>query len=73
MWFSCSEDALAEYNEEVHHGLYATGMTVATFHGLPRLGPVFGDMLISGNQVAKIAIQQYESNILDIEPLATVK
>jgi len=48
-------------------------MAVATLHGLPRMGLTFGGMLISGKRVAEIAIQQLESNILDIEPLATVK
>ncbi|WP_291765529.1 hypothetical protein [Caldivirga sp. UBA161] len=37
-------------------GLYITGMTVAVAHGLPRMGPIFGSMIMGGKRVAELII-----------------
>jgi thiamine thiazole synthase len=49
-----SEDALVEKTGEVYPGLYACGMSVATVHGIPRMGPTFSGMLYSGRKVAQL-------------------
>jgi thiazole biosynthesis enzyme len=53
MWADNAEKLTVENTREVFPGLYVAGMSANATFGAPRMGPIFGGMLLSGEKVAK--------------------
>lgn len=51
------ERTTVENTKEVFPGLYVTGMSCNAAYGTPRMGPVFGGMLLSGKKVAELLLK----------------
>ncbi|HIO41924.1 MAG TPA: thiazole biosynthesis protein [Aquifex sp.] len=58
MWVNEAEKLVVEKSGEVYPGLYVMGMSTAEVYGLPRMGPIFGGMFLSGEKVAKEILQR---------------
>ncbi len=57
-----AERLIVEYTGRVAPGLYVTGMAVGAVHGLPRMGPIFGGMLLSGRKIAEIVTRDLKQS-----------
>lgn len=58
MWVERSEELILEHTGEFAPGLVITGMSVSTAYGLPRMGPTFGSMMLSGQKAAEIVMER---------------
>jgi thiamine thiazole synthase len=57
MWADVGEKMLLENTKEVYPGLMVAGMAANAVFGSPRMGAIFGGMLLSGKKAADIAAQ----------------
>ncbi len=57
MWAEIAEKQIVENTKEVYPGLIVAGMAASAVFGLPRMGPIFGGMLLSGKKAAELAIE----------------
>jgi thiamine thiazole synthase len=61
MWAERAESLTPENTREVFPGLYVAGMAANATFGAPRMGPIFGGMLLSGEKVARELIERLEA------------
>ncbi len=52
------EDEVVKGTKEIYPGLYVCGMAASAVSGTPRMGPIFGGMLMSGKKVAEMIIEK---------------
>lgn len=60
MWAEVGEFMTVENTVEVYPNLYVTGMACNAVMGAPRMGPIFGGMLLSGRKVAQLILDRME-------------
>jgi len=58
MWADVGEETTVTNSIEIYPGLYVVGMGANAVMGSPRMGPIFGGMLLSGEKVAKELIKK---------------
>ena len=56
MWADRAERLTLENTREICPGVYVAGMSANAAFGGPRMGPIFGGMLLSGKKVAELII-----------------
>jgi len=57
MWAEIGEKMVSENTKEVYPGLIVAGMAASAAFGSPRMGPIFGGMLLSGKKAAQLAME----------------
>ena len=58
MWADVAEQMTVENTREVFPNLYVAGMSANAVFGGPRMGPIFGGMLLSGKKVADLVVKK---------------
>ena len=53
MWAEVGEETIVKNTKEVCPGLYVCGMCCNAVYGAPRMGPIFGGMLLSGKKLSQ--------------------
>ena len=52
------EEEVVNGTKEIYPGLYVCGMAASAVSGTPRMGPIFGGMLMSGKKVADLITRE---------------
>jgi len=60
MWAEVGEKVLVENTREVFPGLFVCGMAANAFYGSPRMGAIFGGMVLSGKKAAGQIIEKLD-------------
>ena len=62
MWAERGEQEIIENTREVYPGLIVAGMAANAVFGSPRMGAIFGGMLLSGKLAAELAVKMCHSS-----------
>ncbi len=57
MWAQKAEETVVKNTKEICPGLFVAGMAANAVFGSPRMGPIFGGMLLSGKECAKLIVK----------------
>jgi len=60
MWADMGEKVIVANTKEIYPGLYVVGMAANAAYGSPRMGPVFGGMLLSGKRAAEMILERWD-------------
>ncbi|VVB52793.1 Thiamine thiazole synthase [uncultured archaeon] len=55
LWVDEAEKKTVELTHEIYPGLIVAGMSATSTYGAPRMGPIFGGMLLAGKKAAELA------------------
>jgi thiamine thiazole synthase len=58
MWAEVAESLTLENTKEIYPHVYVAGMSCNAVFGGPRMGPIFGGMLLSGKKVADLILKR---------------
>lgn len=61
MWVEQSEEMVMDKTGEAYPNLFVVGLSVAAVYGIPRMGPSFGAMLLSGKKGAGLIRRKLET------------
>lgn len=62
MWAEAGEKAVLENTQEIYPGVFVAGMAANAVFGAPRMGPIFGGMLLSGKRTADLIQRKLQGN-----------
>ncbi|MDW7726552.1 MAG: sulfide-dependent adenosine diphosphate thiazole synthase [Candidatus Methanoperedens sp.] len=55
LWVDEAEKQTVDLTHEIYPGLIVAGMAATSTYGAPRMGPIFGGMLLAGKKAAELA------------------
>jgi thiamine thiazole synthase len=62
MWAEVAERFTVDHTKEAYPNLFVCGMAANAVFGGPRMGPIFGGMLLSGKRVAELVMKKIPPN-----------
>jgi len=63
MWADVGERSMTVNTKEIFPNVYSAGMAANAVFGSPRMGPIFGGMLISGKRVAELISKRLKAAV----------